>query len=268
MNILEVNGLSIVDEKTDEWLVKDSSFHVKKGRTLAIVGESGSGKSLTCRSLMRLNQPWLKETGTVLFKGEDLLTLSKKGMRKKRGKQMYMIMQNGMTAFDPSRVIGVHLRQATAEHFNWSKRETERKLKLAIESVMIKNPDEVLNKYPHQLSGGMLQRIMIALALILEPDLIIADEPTTALDSITQYEVVNQLIGLRERMGCSMIFVSHDLGVVRHIADDLLVMKDGRIIERGKAQSVFAEPEKEYTKYLVSTRKSLSHHFNSQMGSP
>ncbi|MDX8345020.1 staphylopine uptake ABC transporter ATP-binding protein CntD [Rossellomorea sp. YZS02] len=267
MNILEVNNLSIVDKKTEKLIVKDSTFNVKKGETLAIVGESGSGKSLTCRALMRLNHPWLNSTGTVRFNGEELLTISKRAMRKKRGKQMYMIMQNGMTAFDPSRVIGVHLRQAAAEHYNWSRLETDQKLKLAIESVLIKDAVEVLNKYPHQLSGGMLQRIMIALALILEPDLIIADEPTTALDTITQYEVVNQLIGLRDRMGCSMIFVSHDLGVVRHLADELLVMKDGMIIERGKVQSIFNEPKEEYTKYLVSTREALSLQFNRQMGS-
>ncbi|MCA1065764.1 ABC transporter ATP-binding protein [Rossellomorea sp. AcN35-11] len=264
MNILEVKNLSIVDEKTGNTLVKNSSFLVKKGTTLAIVGESGSGKSLTCRSLMGLNQPGLKETGNVFFKGENLLGLSKKAMRKKRGRQMYMIMQNGMTAFDPSRVIGVHLLQTAAEHFNWSKKEAERKLKSALESVMV--PCEAMNHYPHQLSGGMLQRIMIALALVLEPDLIIADEPTTALDTITQYEVMKQLTELKERVGCSMIFISHDLGVVRHIADDLLVMKDGRIIERGRTHSVLETPVEEYTKHLVSTRRSLSDPLNRQTG--
>jgi nickel transport system ATP-binding protein len=123
-----------------------------------------------------------------------------------------------------------------------------------------------MNKYPHQLSGGMLQRMMIALAFVLEPDIIIADEPTTALDTISQFEVVEQFITLRERMGCSMIFISHDLGVVRKIADDVLVMKDGKIIERGDTQTIFLNAKHEYTKYLVTTRLALSHNFNKIMG--
>ena len=130
---------------------------------------------------------------------------------------------------------------------------------------MLENPVEIMNKYPHQLSGGMLQRIMIALAIVLEPDIIIADEPTTALDTISQFEVTEQFIKLRERMGCSMIFISHDLGVVRKIADEVLVMKDGEIIERGSTQVIFSEPEHDYTKYLVSTRLALSNNFKKLM---
>lgn len=267
MNILKVTGLTILDERTGDTLVKDSSFQLKKGTCLAIAGESGSGKSLTCRALMRLNQPGLKETGTILFKGEDISLFTKKEMRKKRGREIYMIMQNGMTAFDPSSVIGVHLKQAAAEHFDWSAEETERKLHWALESVLLKNPGEVMNHYPHQLSGGMMQRVMIALALVLEPDLIIADEPTTALDAITQYEVMNELSRLRERIGCSMIFVSHDLAMVRKIADELLVMKEGEIVECGTVESVFRKPKNDYTSYLISTRQALSDHFTSLMGS-
>ncbi|OIU68611.1 staphylopine uptake ABC transporter ATP-binding protein CntD [Rossellomorea aquimaris] len=261
MNVLEVRGLSIRDDKKDEILVKNSSFQVKQGSCLAIAGESGSGKSLTCRALMKLNQSGLSEKGTVLYKGNDIAKFSKESLRKMRGREMYMIMQNGMTAFDPSTVIGVHLKQTAGEHYGWTAAETERNLHSALERVLLKNPGEVMNQYPHQLSGGMLQRTMIALALVLEPGLIIADEPTTALDAITQYEVMNELSLLRDRIGCTMIFVSHDLGLVRKVADELLIMKDGEIVERGETETVFMEHKQEYTKFLISARQVLSDNF-------
>ncbi|WP_243385592.1 staphylopine uptake ABC transporter ATP-binding protein CntD [Bacillus kexueae] len=266
MNILEVENLQVMDKNTGKIIIHNSSFHLKKGACLAIVGESGSGKSVTCRSIMRLHKPWIQQSGNIYFKGENLNQLSEKEMRKKRGKNLCMIMQNGMSAFDPSCVIGVQLNEILVEHFRWSKYEIEERIKKALESVMLKNPLEVMNKFPHQLSGGMLQRIMIALALLLEPDVMIADEPTTALDTVSQYEVVEQLIHIRERMECSMIFVSHDLGVVKKIADDVLVMKDGRIVERGDIQRVFSEVTHEYTRYLVSTRHAVSSHFKKIMG--
>ncbi|TWK72080.1 Oligopeptide transport ATP-binding protein OppD [Bacillus paralicheniformis] len=215
---------------------------------------------------MRLNRACLRQTGDILFKGEKLNHLSEKEMRKKRGRNLCMILQNGMSAFDPSCVIGVHLKETLAEHFGLRKNEIERKMIQAMESVKLKNPTEMMNKYPHQLSGGMLQRIMIALAFALEPDIIIADEPTTALDTISQFEVVEQFIQLRNRMGCSIIFVSHDLGVVKKIADEVLVMKNGEIVERGSTQTIFSEAKHDYTKYLVSTRLALSDNFNKIMG--
>ncbi|MFS0872888.1 staphylopine uptake ABC transporter ATP-binding protein CntD [Paenibacillus xylanilyticus] len=265
MNILEVDQLRIWDEHTEEVIVHNSSFHLKQGQCLAIVGESGSGKSITCRSIMRLNKPSIRQSGQILFKGEDLNKLTEQEMRKRRGRKLCMILQNGMGAFDPSCVIGVHLRETLQAHYGWNAKEVEQNMKSAMERVMLKNPLEIMNQYPHQLSGGMLQRIMIALALVLEPDVIIADEPTTALDTISQYEVVEQLIQLRERMGCSMIFISHDLGVVRKIADDVLVMKDGNIVESGSIRSVFTKPQHPYTQYLVSTRWELSNHFRQLM---
>lgn len=266
MNILEVENLNIWDVKTGNEIIYNSSFHLKQGNCLALVGESGSGKSVTCRSIMRLNKSWFRQSGDILFKGENLNHLSEKEMRKIRGKNLCMILQNGMNAFDPSCVIGVHLKETLAQHFGWNRNEIEGKMKNAMESLMLKNPIDIMNKHPHQLSGGMLQRIMIALALVLEPDIIIADEPTTALDTISQFEVVEQFIKLRERMGCSMIFVSHDLGVVKKIADNVLVMKDGKIIERGNIQTIFTEAQHEYTRYLVSTKEELSNHFKKIMG--
>ncbi|MED4531591.1 ABC transporter ATP-binding protein [Metabacillus fastidiosus] len=266
MNILEIKNLNIQDIRTGNQIVYNSSFDLKQGSCLAIVGESGSGKSVTCRAIMRLNKYWLHQSGDILFKGENLNNLAEKEMRKKRGKSLCMILQNGMSAFDPSCVVGVHLKETLSQHFGWSHNEMEEKIQNAMESVILKNPIEIMNKYPHQLSGGMLQRIMIALALTLEPDIIIADEPTTALDTISQFEVVEQFIKLRERMDCSMIFVSHDLGVVKKIADNVLVMNNGKIIERGSVQTIFSEAQHEYTKYLVSTKQALSNNFKKIIG--
>ncbi|MFJ8260155.1 staphylopine uptake ABC transporter ATP-binding protein CntD [Peribacillus asahii] len=266
MNILEVSNLNIWDVKTGNEIVYNSSFNLKQGSCLAIVGESGSGKSVTCRAIMRLNKSWLRQSGDILFKGENLNDIPEREMRKRRGKNLCMILQNGMSAFDPSCVIGVHLKETLVQHFGWSHNKIEEKMTNTMESVMLKNPTEIMNKYPHQLSGGMLQRIMIALALVLEPDIIIADEPTTALDTISHFEVVEEFIKLRERMGCSMIFVSHDLGVVRKIADDVLVMKDGKIVERGNIETIFSEAQHEFTKYLVSTKEALSNNFKKIMG--
>ncbi|CAM3688886.1 staphylopine uptake ABC transporter ATP-binding protein CntD [Marinicrinis lubricantis] len=265
MNILEVEQLKVWDKNTGKVILHGSSFDVKEGSCLAIVGESGSGKSMTCRAIMRLNKAWIGQTGVIRFRGEDLNQLSEKEMRRKRGRQLCMILQNGMRAFDPSCVVGVHFKETLAQHYGWSRAEIVSKMKQAMESVRLKNPIEIMNKYPHQLSGGMLQRLMIALAFVLEPDILIADEPTTALDTLSQYEVVEQLMELRERMGCSMIFISHDLGVVKKLADEVLVMKDGVVVEKGETETIFTAAQHEYTKYLVSTKRKMSRHFEQIM---
>lgn len=266
MNILEVKNLKIWDSRNDRVIVPNSSFYVKQGSCLAIVGESGSGKSVTCKAIMRLNQAGIRQSGDVLLRGENLMEISEQEMRKKRGKQLCMILQNGMRAFDPSCVVGVHLKETLVEHFGWSRDEIITKMKYAMESVMLKDPLEVMNKYPHQLSGGTLQRVMIALAIVLEPDILIADEPTTALDTISQFEVVEQFLQLREQMGCSMIFISHDLGIVKLIADEVLVMKEGAIVENGTTQAIFSEPQHPYTRYLLSTKLAMNQHFTRVMG--
>ncbi|MED1783761.1 ABC transporter ATP-binding protein [Brevibacillus fortis] len=265
-NILEVKNLKIWDSRNERVIVPNSSFHVKQGSCLAIVGESGSGKSVTCKAIMRLNKAGIRQSGDVLFRGINLMELSEQEMRKKRGKQLCMILQSGMRAFDPSCVVGVHLQETLVEHFGWSREEITTKMKNAMESVRLKNPIEVMNTYPHQLSGGMLQRVMIALTIVLEPDIIIADEPTTALDTVSQFEVVEQFRQLRERMGCSMIFISHDLGIVKLMADDVLVMKEGEIVENGTTQAIFSEPQHSYTRYLLSTKLALNQHFKRIMG--
>ncbi|MGG4494997.1 staphylopine uptake ABC transporter ATP-binding protein CntD [Brevibacillus reuszeri] len=266
MNILEVEHLKIWDSLTGRILVTDSSFHLSQGECLAIVGESGSGKSLTCRALLRLNRSGLRQSGDIILNGINLSGLPEKEMRKLRGNRLCMIMQNGMRAFDPSRPVGAHLRETLAVHTPWSRSERSENVKRAMESVGFNDPCAVLARYPHELSGGMLQRVMIALAIVLEPDIIIADEPTTALDAVTQFEVVEQFEQLRNRLGSSMIFVSHDLGVVKRIADRVLVMKDGEIIEQGETGEIFSSAQHPYTRYLVSSKLALQCHFSQLMG--
>jgi nickel transport system ATP-binding protein len=265
-NKLEVTNLRIWDSRSGEVLVPSSSFHVKQGSCLAIVGESGSGKSLTCRAVMRLHGPGIRQAGDIRLSGVNLSELSEQAMRKMRGKHLCMIMQHGMRAFAPSSVVGVHLRETLAEHYGWSRADATAKMKEAMASVMLKDPVAVMNKYPHQLSGGMLQRVMIALALVLEPDVIIADEPTTALDAISQYEVMEQLKQLKARIGCSMILVSHDLGVVHSIADEIMIMQSGEIVESGTRQAIFSQAQHAYTRYLLSAKQALNQHFRTMMG--
>lgn len=265
MVVLEVKQLRVWDEYTGHVIVHNTSFKLERGKCLAIVGESGSGKSLTCRAIMRLTKKSFRQSGEIYLTDVALHELSEQNMRKKRGKHLYMILQNGMTAFDPSSKIKVQLMEILKTHFDWNEQVMEQKLTQAMESVNLKNAKKSLNCYPHQLSGGMLQRIMIALALVLEPDVIIADEPTTALDTISQFEVINQLLQLRQSMKSAIIFVSHDLGIVRKIADEVIVMKDGEVVEQGSVERIFTNPSHDYTKFLMSTREALSNKFKEIM---
>ncbi|MFB9325563.1 ATP-binding cassette domain-containing protein [Paenibacillus aurantiacus] len=268
MNILEVNQLNIRDSKGDRVLVQDSSFHVREGSCLAIVGESGSGKSLMCRAIMRLLPSGIRQTGEIAFRGERLDGLSEREMSALRGRRICLIPQNGMRAFDPSYPVGVHARETLRRHYGWGRGVADAKMTAAMESIMLSDAAELLGKYPHELSGGMLQRIMIALSIVLEPDLIIADEPTTALDMITQFEVVQQLIAVRERIGSgsSMLLVSHDLGVVEQLADEVAVIKDGSIIERGAARVILSDARHAYSRQLATARQALRGTFRSMMG--
>ncbi|SFD80290.1 nickel transport system ATP-binding protein [Paenibacillus catalpae] len=268
MSILQVSNLRIWDGITGKVLVPNSSFELKPESCLAIVGESGSGKSLTCRAIMKLNKKTIRQSGDISCNGVRLNQLAEKEMRRRRGKQLYMILQNGMRAFDPTSVIGVHIRDTLMHHYGWNRSEIVEKMKQAMLSVRLQDPVEIMNKYPHQLSGGMLQRVMISLAIVLEPDIIIADEPTSALDSVSKYEVMEQFVRLREKIGCSMIFVSHDLSVVRRLADEVLVMRNGNIVERGDASILFSEAKHEYTRFLVSSQTELNDHFRRVMGGP
>lgn len=265
MSLLEVYELTVREPHTGIPLVRDLSFQLESGTCLGIVGESGSGKSLTCLALLGLTPPSLHVSGSIRFDGIDLLRAGREAVRGIRGRRIAMIVQQPMTAFDPLYTMGAQLLetlQATAPLF--SEKEGRGRILEALEMMHIRNPLDVLKKYPYQLSGGMLQRCMIAVALLQRPDIIVADEPTTALDSMNQREVVSQFRWIREQFGTSLIFVSHDLGVVRQLAQEVLVMKDGVGVEYGGTE-LFSAPRHSYTRYLVDTRATLSSAFERVM---
>ncbi|WP_211088862.1 ABC transporter ATP-binding protein [Desulfovibrio desulfuricans] len=263
--VLEVRDLRVVQRAGGQPLVHGVSFTLAAGACLGIVGESGSGKTLTCRSLMGLLPPTLAGDGGAIFNGIDLVHAPAEQLRQLRGSKIAMVLQQPMTAFDPLYTMGVHFRETLAAHGAYSPAQADALAVAMFGRVRLEAPREILRSYPHELSGGMLQRCMIALALALEPQLIIADEPTTALDAETQFEVVQRFQELRVQCNTSMIFVSHDLGVVQRLADAVLVMKDGRCVEYGPAETVFNEPQHEYTQYLIRTRLALTRGFESML---
>ncbi|SCI01024.1 Glutathione import ATP-binding protein GsiA [uncultured Clostridium sp.] len=266
MSLLEVENLKVLDIKTKEEIVKGVSFKLEKNTCLGIVGESGSGKSMITKAILGLISPNLKTEGLAIFDNKiNLLKSNREELRKIRGQRICMILQDAMSAFDPLYTIGYQMIETLIENKNLSKFEAEELSIKSLEKMLINEPNEVIKKYPHQLSGGMLQRCMIALALSMNPDVIIADEPTTALDSINQREVVEEFKILREVTGTSLIFISHDLGVVQHLAQDILVMRKGEQVEYGKVNDVFSNPKHEYTKYLVETRLELTKSFAKSM---
>jgi ABC-type dipeptide/oligopeptide/nickel transport system, ATPase component len=255
--ILTINDLHIRDVRNGEEIVKGVTFKVLRGTCLAVVGESGSGKTMTCRAITGLNHSWLKNEGSIVFNGLDLSAMKPQERRKLCGKRISTIMQNGMASFDPTDRMRVHFRETLKANFGYSKKMADTVMLDTMRAVMLKDPGDILKKFPHQLSGGMLQRCMIALTLALGPDLIIADEPTTALDTITQFEVINQFVQLKEEMNSSMIFISHDLSIVKNIADYIVIMKDGQLVERGSVEEIFEAPQHEYTRYLINAKKAM-----------
>ena len=259
--ILELEIVVVKDPRSNEVIVHGSSFVVSKNKCLSIVGESGSGKSMTTKAILGLTNPWLKISGSAKYKGKNLIGLKQSELRKIRGKNICMIPQDAMTSFDPLYTIGYQMIETFVENLGISKEDSKTRAIESLDKMLINHPEEVIKKYPHQLSGGMLQRCMIAIAIAMKPDIIIADEPTTALDSINQREVVEEFKRLRDVTGTSLIFISHDLGVVQSLADDILVMKNGECVEYGTAKKIFENPQHEYTKYLIDTRVSLTESF-------
>jgi peptide/nickel transport system ATP-binding protein len=224
------------------------SFIVDRGQTLGIVGESGSGKSVTCLTIMRLNERRrARSTGAALFKGEDLLTASDDRLRRIRGNEMAMIFQDPMTSLNPVRTIGHQLREAVLLHNDVSAAEASARAVDHLREVGIPNASRRMDDYPHQFSGGMRQRVMIAMALVNSPDLLIADEPTTALDVTTQAQILELMKRLQQTYGSAIIMITHDLGVVAEIADEVLVMYAARVAERASADALFGRPEHPYT---------------------
>jgi microcin C transport system ATP-binding protein len=231
--------------------VEDVSFSLVKGKTLALVGESGSGKSVTALSIPRLLPPGTQIGGKILFRGQDLLTASEKALRGLRGSAITMVFQEPMTSLNPLHTIERQIGEILSIHGTSGAKAIRARTVELLEEVGIRDPGERLGSYPHQLSGGQRQRVMIAMALANRPDLFIADEPTTALDVTVQAQILTLLKGLQARYGMAMLFITHDLGIVRRLADDVAVMQKGRIVETGPAQDIFAAPKHPYTCALL-----------------
>ncbi len=229
--------------------VNDVSFHVDKGETLGIVGESGSGKSVTSLSVMRLipNPPGKIVGGQILFDGDDLVKYSEDEMRNIRGKDIAMIFQDPMTSLNPVLTIGRQITEALELHMKMTGREARNRAAELLAMVGIPSPEKRLDDYPHQFSGGMRQRVMIAMALSCNPQLLIADEPTTALDVTIQAQILELIGRLQDELGMAVIIITHDLGVVAGMADRVNVMYAGRVIEEGPTDQIFADPRMPYT---------------------
>ncbi|WP_442579958.1 ABC transporter ATP-binding protein [Mesorhizobium sp. ASY16-5R] len=229
------------------------SFDIAKGETVALVGESGSGKSVSALSILKLLQyPMASHpSGQILFGGQDLLALSEKELRRVRGNKITMIFQEPMTSLNPLHTIERQIVEILQLHKGMGDRAARARTLEMLHEVGIRDPEKRLDAYPHQLSGGQRQRVMIAMALANEPALLVADEPTTALDVTVQAQILELLAGLKQKNGMSMLFITHDLGIVRKIADRVCVMTQGKIVEHGPTQEIFANPQHAYTRHLL-----------------
>jgi peptide/nickel transport system ATP-binding protein len=250
MALLEVTDLKTYFE-TDDGIVKavdGVSFSVEKGKTLGIVGESGSGKSVTCLTIMGLNaKKHTITSGEAMFKGENLIGASLGRLREIRGNDIAMIFQDPMTSLNPVHTIGTQLVEAIQLHRDVSKRVARARASELLKAVGIPRAERRIDDYPHQFSGGMRQRAMIAMALVNDPDLLIADEPTTALDVTTQAQIMNLLKRLQDEFGSAIIVITHDLGVVAETADDVLVMYAAEVAEQAPVEKLFNRPQHPYT---------------------
>lgn len=255
--ILTVKALSVSFTLNEGSLdaVKDLNFELYKGETLAIVGESGSGKSVSSNALMQLlpKNAKLDPNASILFEQQELLSKSEKEMRQIRGDRIGMIFQEPMTSLNPYLKVGPQVAEAVACHRSVSKKAAKARVLALFNLVHLPNPEQAFKKYPHEFSGGQLQRIMIAMALINEPDILIADEPTTALDVTVQAEVLNLIKEIQAKMGMAVLFITHDLGVVKHLANRVLVMCKGELIEQGDTKALFENPQFDYTKMLINS---------------
>ncbi len=256
MPLLEVTDLRTYF-RTDQGMaraVDGVSFTVEKGEVLGIVGESGSGKSVTSLSILRLvpRPPGeIMEGSSVRFDGRELLTLSEREMRSVRGNDIAMIFQEPMTSLNPVYTVGEQIAEAVRLHRKVTRKEAREQAIRMLRLVGIPSPEERADTYPHQLSGGQRQRVMIAIALSCEPDLLIADEPTTALDVTIQAQILELIAELRNRLGMAVVLITHDLGVVAEVCDRVLVMYGGQIVEQGTATQIFTQPRHPYTQGLL-----------------
>jgi len=259
--ILEIKDL-VINFKTDDGTVnavKKISFDIPKGKTVGLVGESGSGKSVTSLATMRLipNPPGSIDGGEILFQGESLLKLKEKEMQKVRGKKISMIFQEPMTSLNPVFTVGDQVAETLMLHENLGKDEALKRTMELFDQVGIPDPTKRVLSYPHEMSGGQRQRVMIAMAIACSPELLIADEPTTALDVTIQKQILELIANLQKKFNMSVLFITHDLGVIADIADEVVVMYKGDIVEKGSTQDIFLKPQHPYTKGLLACRPSL-----------
>ncbi len=252
--ILEVKDLhtTFKTDKGEVHAVNGINFNLEPGKTLGIVGESGSGKSVSAYSIMQiLADNGRISSGEVLYKGENIVGWDKKKMAEFRGKCCSIIFQDPMTSLNPVFSVGYQLEEAILLHTNRTKKEAKARAIEMLTLVGVNEPEKRVKQYPHELSGGMRQRVMIAMALACEPDILIADEPTTALDVTIQAQILELMQDLQEKMGMAIIMVTHDLGVIASMCDEIIVMYGGRVCERGTADDIFYHPAHEYTKGLL-----------------
>lgn len=259
--LLEINNLhvSFITGETEFEAVKGVSFYVNKGETLGIVGESGSGKSVTARSIMRLlpSPPSFLKSGEILFKGENVTSFTEKQMEAIRGQDISMIFQDPMTSTNPTIRVGEQIAESLIKHQSMSKTEAYDKTIELLKLVGIRNAEERYKQFPHEFSGGMRQRVMIAMALACNPSLLIADEPTTALDVTIQAQILALMRDMQKKMGTSIVLITHDLGVVAGMCDRVVVMKEGQIVEQGTTEEIFANAQHPYTKKLLNALPKL-----------
>jgi peptide/nickel transport system ATP-binding protein len=254
--LLDVGDLSIAFGQ--QVAVRGISFHISPGETLGLVGESGSGKSATSLAVLRLLPPAASVAGSINFKGEDLLGLPERTMRRRRGRDIAMIFQEPMTALNPVMPVGAQIAEAVRAHHPEESRGTVRaKVFSAMEEVGLPEVERRAKDYPHQFSGGQRQRILIAMAIVNRPRLLIADEPTTALDVTVQAQILGLLNGLRREHGLAILFISHDLAVVAQVADRVAVMQRGEIVEQASVRALFTAPQHPYTRRLLASAPTM-----------
>lgn len=252
--LLEVNDLhtSFFTPAGEVKAVNGVSFNLEEKQVLGIVGESGSGKSVTAYSILRiLTPPGEIVSGEVLLQGRDLTKLSDGEMRKIRGNNISIIFQDPMTSLNPVYTVGNQIREAILLHTERSRREADARTVELLALVGMNDPEKRVKQYPYELSGGMRQRVMIAMALACEPDILIADEPTTALDVTIQAQILELMQSLQQKLGMAIIMITHDLGVIADMCDEIIVMYGGTVLERGSAEDIFYRPKNEYTKGLL-----------------
>lgn len=259
--ILQIQNLIISFSRENSWsqVIKNISFTLNKNEILGIVGESGSGKSVSSLAVLGLLPDKISKiaNGKIYFEREELTQKSNKDFRKIRGKQISMIFQEPMSSLNPSLKCGFQVAEILMEHTSLSKKEIRQEVLLLFEKVKLPSPEKIYNSYPHQISGGQKQRVMIAMAIACKPKILIADEPTTALDVTVQKDIIKLLKDLQQATGMSIIFISHDLALVSEIADRVLVMYKGEIVEQGKTADIFRHPKHNYTRALIASRPSL-----------